>query len=324
MLDYKECRDLIEQEIEKYNIGKEPKELYEPIRYILSLGGKRIRPCLSLMAYNLFKEDIEKAIPVALAVEVFHNFTLLHDDIMDGAILRRNQPTVHVKWDSNVGILSGDAMMIKAYDLISTVEKSKLHSLFKEFNKVALEVCEGQQNDMNFEKRPYVSVDEYINMIRLKTSVLIASALKMGAILGDAGKNDRKLIYDFGLNLGLGFQLQDDYLDTYGDSTSFGKKIGGDIVANKKTFLLTMALSLAKGDDLNNLKRLVTSHEVSREVKIEMVREIYDKLGIQNIIKQRIKDYFEKALKSLEGLSVTREKTVYLKEVVGLLTNRYQ
>ena len=323
MLDYNQCKDLVEKEIENLNLNTEPNELYQPIEYILSLSGKRIRPALLLMACNIFSDKIDDAIHPALAIEIFHNFTLLHDDIMDSAVLRRNKPTVHVKWDSNVAILSGDAMMIKAFELVTKSKNKNSHQLINEFNKVALEVCEGQQFDMNFEKRTDVSVDEYLNMIRLKTSVLIASSLKMGAILGNAKENDQQLIYDFGLNLGLGFQLQDDLLDTFGECSKFGKKIGGDIVANKKTFLLTTALSLAQDEILAQLKKLITSHEVSREEKVKIVRGIYIQLNIKEITQQKIDSYFQSAISCLNHLSVPEKRLVELKKMVEILTNRF-
>ena len=225
------------QYLEAKNWIQEPKNLYEPIDYILQLGGKRIRPVLTLMAADIFSGDFQKALPAALAVEVFHNFTLVHDDIMDDAPLRRGQATVHEKWDLNTGILSGDAMLILAYQYFEDYEPHVFQKLSKLFSKTALEVCDGQQLDVDFETRNDVSIPAYIDMIRLKTSVLVAAALKMGAIVAETSNENANLIYDFGLNLGLAFQLQDDYLDTFGDPETFGKQIGGDIIENKKTFL---------------------------------------------------------------------------------------
>ena len=216
---------------------KDPKNLYEPIDYIFHLGGKRMRPILTLMAAGIFSSNYKKALPAALAVEVFHNFTLVHDDIMDDAPLRRGKATVHEKWDISTGILSGDAMLILAYQYFENYEPIIFHKLAKLFSKTALEVCDGQQLDVDFETRKDVTIDEYINMIRLKTSVLVAAALKMGAIVAETNELDATLIYDFGLNLGLAFQLQDDYLDTFGDAATFGKQIGGDSIENKKTYL---------------------------------------------------------------------------------------
>lgn len=323
MFDYKGCKEKIEKEINSLNFTIPPVELYKPIDYVLSIGGKRIRPCLLMMACNIFKDNIDDSIHPALAIEVFHNFTLLHDDIMDHAVLRRNHPTVHMKWDTNVAILSGDAMITKSYQILSNSKADKLSDLLHEFNKASLEVCEGQMYDMNFEKNIDVSVDDYINMIRLKTSVLIACALKMGAIMGDASKEDQQLIYDFGLNLGIGFQLQDDMLDTYGDSATFGKKIGGDIVANKKTYLLTTALTKAKGKTYDDLIRLVTTYEVSREEKLEQAMKIYAELDIKQLTQQKIDEYFEKASDCLAKISVGEERKVEMKKVVEMLINRF-
>ncbi|MFT5642206.1 MAG: geranylgeranyl diphosphate synthase type II, partial [Cyclobacteriaceae bacterium] len=236
---------LVNSEIEKLKFGDEPANLYDPISYILSLGGKRLRPTLVLLGYNLFKRDFESVLRPALAVEVFHNFTLMHDDIMDEAPLRRGKPTVHEKWNSTVGILSGDTMLVKAYDLLLEVDDQYFKESVRLFNKTAVEVCEGQQIDMNFESRDDVSVSEYINMIRLKTAVLLGFSLQYGALLGGASEEERAHLYEVGVNMGLGFQLMDDLLDVYADQAKFGKQVGGDIVSNKKTFLLIEALELA-------------------------------------------------------------------------------
>lgn len=323
MKDYKYFLDIIEKELEEIRYPEKPFELYQPISYVLAMGGKRIRPVLLLMACNMFSDDISKAIKTALAIEVFHNFTLLHDDVMDHAVLRRNKPTVHVKWDTNVAILSGDAMLIKAYQLLSTLDSKMFPPIYREFNKVALEVCEGQQFDMNFEKKLDVTVDDYINMIRLKTSALIASSLKMGAILGNADAKNQQSIYDFGLNLGIGFQLQDDMLDTYGNTEVFGKKIGGDIVANKKTYLLLQALAEAEGDRLKALQKLVTSYEVSREEKIEQVLDIFNQLKIKEKTEEKISHYFQVALQCLDDITVADSRKQAIKQVVNNLMNRY-
>ena len=234
---------------------KEPKNLYEPIHYILQIGGKRLRPILTIMTCDLFNGNVKNSYDAALAVEVFHNFTLIHDDIMDSAPIRRGKETVHIKWDINTGILSGDAMMIMAYKCFENYDEGIFKKLMCLFNQTALEVCEGQQYDMNFEKRSFVTEDDYINMIGLKTAVLLAASLQIGAIIGGAETNDAKLIYDFGKNLGLAFQLQDDLLDAYGERKMFGKKPGNDILANKKTYMLIKALTLAKGEDLSTLKK---------------------------------------------------------------------
>ena len=287
MYSLKELQQIIETQLSKINLNAEPKELYEPVEYILSIGGKRLRPSLVLAAYNLFKDDVENAIFPALALEVFHNFTLLHDDIMDKADLRRNQQTVHKKWSENVAILSGDAMSIKAYELLANVPAEFLTEVLQSFNKTALQVCEGQQLDMNFENRLDVSVDEYIEMIRLKTSVLIAVSLKIGGIMGGASKNDVQKLYDFGLNLGLAFQLQDDYLDSYGDVKVFGKKIGGDILANKKTFLLIKALELSDSKNTDKLLSLIERNDIKDELKISQVLEIYNETNVASLLKEK-------------------------------------
>ena len=261
-----------------------PAELYAPVNYILSIGGKRLRPVLVLMSHALFNEAIEKSLPAAFAVEVFHNFTLLHDDIMDEAPLRRGQPTVHEKYDVNTGILSGDVMMIAAYDSLSKVaDESKIPALYKTFNKVAIEVCEGQQYDMNFETRNDVTISAYLKMIELKTSVLLAGAMQMGAIIGDASAADIENIYQFGLNVGLAFQIQEDILDTFGDPEKFGKKVGGDIVQNKKTYLVLKALEVADETSQQALQTLMTTPTVDESTKIEAVKKIFNNLNVRNL-----------------------------------------
>ena len=248
-----EIKNIITGEINKLSFHEHPVELYEPVRYVLEVGGKRIRPVFTLLSCNLFSEKIEQAVMPAIGVEMFHNFTLLHDDIMDKATLRRNKPTVHTKWNDNVAILSGDAMMIKSYGFFFDCDQTIIKNVLTAFNKSAIQVCEGQQYDMNYEKCDFITTEEYIRMVELKTSVLIGGCMKIGAILGGAGKEDVDLMYEFGINIGLAFQLQDDLLDVYGDVNVFGKKIGGDIVSNKKTFLLVSALNLAKGEQLDYL-----------------------------------------------------------------------
>ena len=273
----------------------EPKNLYEPIDYILKLGGKRIRPVLTLMAADIFSNDFKKALPAALAVEVFHNFTLIHDDIMDAAPLRRGKATVHEKWDTNTAILSGDAMLILAYKYFENYEPFVFQKLAKLFSKTALEVCDGQQLDVDFETRNDVTIPEYINMIRLKTSVLVAAALKMGAIVAESNDENANLIYDFGLNLGLAFQLQDDYLDTFGDPETFGKQVGGDIIENKKTYLYLKALEVATEDDKGKLAYLYRKKLADSADKISDVKRIFELNDIPLLIKQEIENYTEKA-----------------------------
>ena len=312
MYTIKELQEFVEQKIQSLNTDKEPKGLYEPINYILGIGGKRIRPVLVLSAYNLYRDNIEDIIRPALALEVFHNFTLLHDDIMDKADIRRNQPTVHKKWSENTAILSGDAMSIRAYMLIAETPSQVLPQVLRVFNQTALEVCEGQQYDMDFETRLDVREEEYLEMIRLKTSVLIAGSLKIGAILADAPALDADNIYDFGLNLGLAFQLQDDYLDSFGDVKVFGKKIGNDILSNKKTFLLINALKRADKETKNQLISLIEKTDFDSQEKIDTVLEIYKKTNADKLLKEKMAFYYEKAIKSLNSLSVDGDKTKIL------------
>ncbi|WP_066630263.1 polyprenyl synthetase family protein [Labilibacter marinus] len=307
MLNIKELQELVNKKIDSLDIISAPRELYTPIEYTLSQGGKRIRPVLCLMASQLFKKDVNEIIFPALAVEVFHNFTLLHDDIMDNADVRRNQPTVHKKWDANAAILSGDAMMIKAYQYLCKCDAKQLPEAIELFNNVALGVCEGQQYDMEFETRNDVTVDEYLEMIRLKTAILLAGSLKLGAILAKASKKDADLIYEFGINIGLAFQLQDDYLDSFGNQDSFGKKIGGDIVANKKTFLLLSAFKNAKGEDQLNLNHWVDKKDFNSEEKINAVKQIYSKLKVDKLSEEKMNGFYEKAVHCLSQIEGENE-----------------
>ncbi len=300
----------------------EPKNLYEPIDYILKLGGKRIRPVLTLIASDIFSDDFKKALPAALAVEVFHNFTLIHDDIMDAAPLRRGKATVHEKWDTNTGILSGDAMLILAYQYFENYEPIVFQKLAKLFGKTALEVCDGQQLDVDFETRNDVTIPEYIHMIRLKTSVLVAAALKMGAIVAEANDDNANLIYDFGLNLGLAFQLQDDYLDTFGNPETFGKQIGGDIIENKKTYLYLKALEVANKDDKGKLKYLYKKKLKENTVKIADIKRIFQLNEIPLLIKQEIENYTKKAFDTLAQMDIKDTDKQRLKEFGLWLMNR--
>lgn len=293
---------------------REPKNLYEPIDYILQLGGKRIRPVLTLMAADIFSDDCEKALPAALAIEVFHNFTLVHDDIMDDAPLRRGQATVHEKWDINRGILSGDAMLILAYKYFENYDPITFQKLAKLFSKTALEVCDGQQLDVDFETRKDVTIEEYINMIRLKTSVLVAAALKMGAIVANTQDENADLIYDFGLNLGLAFQLQDDYLDTFGDPETFGKQVGGDIMENKKTFLYLKTLEVADKETRKRLKHYYRKKLKENTIKVTDVTRIYQINDIPFLIKQEIEMYTEKAFQTLTKMSISEDNKENLKD----------
>ncbi|MFY9242014.1 MAG: polyprenyl synthetase family protein [Polaribacter sp.] len=292
---------------------QEPKNLYEPIDYILQLGGKRIRPILTLMAADIFSDEYKKALPAALAIEVFHNFTLIHDDIMDAAPLRRGKATVHEKWDINRGILSGDAMLILAYKYFENYEPIVFQKLAKLFSKTALEVCDGQQLDVDFETRKDVTIDEYMNMIRLKTSVLVAAALKMGAIVAETNDKNADLIYDFGLNLGLAFQLQDDYLDTFGDAETFGKQIGGDIMENKKTFLYLKTLEVADKETKKKLKYFYRKKLKENTLKIIEVTRIFQINDIPILVTKEIENYTEKAFSTLSKMDISEENKQNLK-----------
>jgi geranylgeranyl diphosphate synthase, type II len=293
----------IEAEIKKQAFGHQPKSLYEPIRYIMALGGKRLRPLLTVLSYSLYKKDTEGIIKYATAVEAFHNFTLLHDDIMDNAPLRRGKPTVHEKWNVNTAILSGDVMLVKVYDMFLDLEEAKLKEVLRIFNQCAAEVCEGQQWDMEFESKSKVTEAQYIEMIRLKTAVLLGFALELGAVLAGASAEDRKSLREFGTNIGIGFQLKDDLLDVYADQKKFGKQVGGDIIANKKTFLLIKALEKAKGKDKTELFRWLAAKKFDKRKKVKAITEIYNRNNISQLTEQRINDYFDKGFQSLETLS---------------------
>ena len=301
---------------------REPRNLYEPIDYILQLGGKRIRPVLTLMAADIFSNDYKKAMPAALAVEVFHNFTLVHDDIMDDAPLRRGKETVHEKWDVSTGILSGDAMLILAYQYFENYEPVVFQKLAKLFSKTALEVCDGQQLDVDFETRNDVTINEYINMIRLKTSVLVAAALKMGAIVAKTNDENANLIYDFGLNLGLAFQLQDDYLDTFGDPETFGKQIAGDIIENKKTYLYLKCLEFDNKQDKEKLKFFYNQKLEENSIKINEVTRIFEVNDIPVLIKEQIESYTEKAFDTLSKMDISENSKNSLKNFGLWLMNR--
>ena len=290
--------------LDSNKINREPKNLYQPIEYILQLGGKRIRPVLTLIAADIFSGDYKKALPAALAVEVFHNFTLVHDDIMDDAPLRRGHETVHEKWDINTGILSGDAMLILAYQHFENYEPEVFQKLAQLFSKTALEVCDGQQLDVDFETRNDVTIDEYIKMITLKTSVLVAAALKMGAIVAKADEKEAQHLYNYGLNLGIAFQLQDDYLDTYGDPETFGKQVGGDIIENKKTYLYLKALEVANNADRENLMALYNEKQKNITEKISTVSAIFSKNNIPNYTHELIEYYTNKSFESLTLLNI--------------------
>ena len=301
---------------------KEPKNLYEPITYILQLGGKRLRPVLTLMATDIFNSDYKKALDAALAVEVFHNFSLVHDDIMDDAPLRRGQETVHEKWDINTGILSGDAMLINAYQLFENYEGEVFRSLAKLFSKTALEVCEGQQYDIDFESRDDVTLAEYLKMIEYKTAVLVGAALKMGAIVAQTSEANCERIYEFGRDLGIAFQLQDDYLDAFGDSKTFGKQIGGDIIENKKTFLYLTALKELDPAQSMQLRHLFSISPQDPSEKIETVKQLFEDSGSADKIQEEIERYTLKALKVLDTMEVKEAGKEELRDFAQALMRR--
>jgi geranylgeranyl diphosphate synthase, type II len=313
MTSLKDLQHKINDEVNKLSFPLYPADLYEPIKYILSLGGKRMRPALLLMACDLFGGDAKKAISPALAIEVFHNFTLMHDDIMDNAPLRRGKVTVHEKWNKNVAILSGDVMLVESYKLIMQVDDRLLKLVMNIFNETATGVCEGQQIDMQFETRNDVLIDEYINMIRLKTAVLLGGALKIGAIIGGANNEDAALLQTFGEQLGIAFQLQDDILDVYGNPEKFGKQVGGDILSNKKTFLLIKALELADGRQAVELKKWFSDTEFSAKDKIDAVTVIYDQLNIRHHAWDAMHIYADKAFAALDAISLPGSHKQYLR-----------
>jgi geranylgeranyl diphosphate synthase type II len=300
----------------------EPKGLYEPIYYILAAGGKRIRPALTLMACNLYTDEIDEAIAPALGIEVFHNFTLLHDDIMDNADMRRGRETVHKKWNNNTAILSGDAMQILAYKLIGQTPESKLKPVLDIFSQTALEICEGQQLDVDFEVRDNVTTDDYLEMIRLKTAVLLACSLQTGGIIAGANDADCKALYNFGVYLGLAFQLMDDILDVYGDEKTFGKKIGGDILLNKKTYMLLTAQNLAKDEIKENLTKYLSDKEFAPDKKIKAVTDIYNALGVKSLCEDKMKFYFDSAIAELDKIGVDDAKKHELRKLAEKLLYR--
>ena len=308
--------------LEAQNSIKEPKNLYEPINYILELGGKRMRPVLTLLVSEIFNSDYKKALPAAMAVEVFHNFSLVHDDIMDDAPLRRGKETVHEKWNINTGILSGDAMLILAYQFFEKYEPVTFRDLAKLFSKTALEVCEGQQWDVDFETRSNVTIAEYLKMIEYKTAVLVAAAMKMGAIIAETSEQNANAIYDFGLNLGLAFQLQDDYLDAFGDPETFGKQVGGDIIENKKTYLYLKAVDLSDEKIAEQLTQLFSINSKENEEKINAVKTIFVESGAAASTQEAIYFYTFKAFETLEKLNISSDKKNMLREFGEKMMNR--
>lgn len=313
-------KDLVDF-INDYSTNKEPDNLYNPIYYILNLGGKRLRPILTLLTCDMFGGEVQKALNAALCVEVFHNFTLIHDDIMDDAPLRRGKQTVHEKWDINTGILSGDAMLIMSYQLLENYDSQSFKSLVSLFSKTAIEVCEGQQYDIDFETRDDVTIEDYLKMIEYKTAVLVGAAMQMGGIVAGASELDQKVIYDFGRFLGIAFQLQDDYLDAFGNPETFGKQIGGDIIENKKTYLYLKAIEFSNSDDEKTLRTWFSSQPEDTSEKIEAVKELFLVSGAQQAILDAVEDYTNKAFSVLDELAISDEKKGLLKKFgLGLMT----
>ena len=322
MHSYDTISALVNSAIQQIKWQKEPAGLYDPIYYTMVQGGKRIRPVLTLMACNLFNDNIEPAIKPAIGIEVFHNFTLLHDDIMDKAAIRRGKPTVHVKWGENTAILSGDVMQIMAYELLLEAPTSYLKKVLHLFTKTAAEICEGQQYDMEFEQREDVLPEEYLEMIRLKTAVLLGCSLKTGAIIGGATKEDANRLYDFGINIGIAFQLKDDLLDVYGNTEKFGKQVGGDILCNKKTYLFIHAKKTAQGEIQKKLNYWLNISNPEPSKKIHEVTEIYNQLGVKKICEEAMNIYYEKAIANLEKVSVSSNKKQELRKLAEKLMFR--
>lgn len=322
MRDQAQLLDLINEAIREISYPKHPEGLFEPIRYILSLGGKRIRPLLTLMSASLYTDNLQPAVSPALGLEVFHNFTLLHDDLMDKADMRRNKPTVHIKWDNNTAILSGDAMQIMAYQLIGKTPAASLQPVLDLFSKTALEICEGQQYDMEFENRADVTAPEYIEMIRLKTAVLLGCALKTGAFVAGAPDADAEMLYRFGENIGLAFQLKDDLLDVYGNPDVFGKKIGGDIFNNKKTFLLITALNNADEKQSAVLKDWIGRKEFDAAEKIKVVTSLYNETGAKTSCERKMEEYFRIGMEALDKVDLSEERKTALRTLAQDLMHR--
>ncbi len=322
MKNYEQLIEYFEEQLKTIKYKNDPLELYSPITYTLGFGGKRIRPVTTLMGCELFCGDYSKALPQAIAIELFHNFTLIHDDIMDNAPIRRGRETVYKKWNSNIAILSGDTLFALAYQYAQQADKEILHDILSVFNNTAIEVCEGQQFDLNYETSSNVSVQEYMNMIRLKTGVLFGAALKIGALIGGASTNDANLLYDFGVNIGLGFQLKDDLLDTYGNEGVFGKKTGGDIVSNKKTFLFIKALEISDTKNREKLLSLYDSIDIDPEIKIAATKEIFSNVKVDFAANKEIDKYFTSGMECLNKLNIPNENKQYIKDVAVKMIDR--
>ncbi len=312
----------IEADIRKQKYGERPASLYDPINYIMSLGGKRLRPLLVVIAYSLFKKDPRKITSAATIVESFHNFTLLHDDIMDNAPLRRGKPTVHEKWNTNTAILSGDVMLVKVYEQLFNIKSDNLRQIIRKFNACAAEVCEGQQWDMEFENSKVVTEAAYIEMIKLKTAVLLGFSLEFGGLLANASAKDCAILKNFGIDIGIGFQLKDDLLDVYANKSKFGKQVGGDILANKKTYLLITALAAAKGKDKKELNRWLQATKFSKPEKVRAVTDIYNRLHIPALTQDKVNFYFKRGLNRLKNLSVKESDKKELQKFVVDLIDR--
>ena len=322
MLNSSEILKLVNDFLAQLPYERKPKSLYEPVEYVLSIGGKRIRPVLTLMGYNLWKEDPERILMPAVGLETYHNYTLLHDDLMDNADVRRGYPTVHRKWDANKAILSGDSMLVLAYQRMQQVPAEKLPAVLSLFTETALEIGEGQEYDMTFETRNDVTENEYIEMIRLKTSVLLACALKTGALLADAPQEDADRLYRVGEQVGLAFQLQDDLLDVYGDPKVFGKAIGGDITSNKKTYMLINAYNRANDEQRKELEHWIGAKEFDRSEKVAAVTRLYDAIGIRQLCEDKINYYFQQASQTLSEVNVTDERKAQLRQYMDELLHR--
>ena len=322
MYSWEQVRETVNEFIDNLKFEREPLELYKPIRYTIEQSGKRVRPVLFLMAYNLYNDNVERALYPAVAMETYHNHTLIHDDVMDRADIRRGKPTVCAKWGDTAAILSGDTMLVLAYEFLAHAPADKLPAMLALFTETAKEIGDGQQYDLEFEKRESVAEAEYLEMIRLKTSVLMAASLKMGGIMAGASEDDLQNLYNYGETMGLAFQLQDDLLDVYGDAALFGKKIGGDIRCNKKTFLLIKAMELASAEQLAIMKQWMENADCDADEKVAVFTELYNQLGIKALCEQRIRELFAKCDKYIENLSVAADKKVYLKSFVDSLLNR--
>ena len=318
LFSLEELQEIFMDYLNKKSFVSDPVNLYDPVAYIMSLGGKTLRPIMTLMSYNLYKEDVSTALSAALSIEIFHNFSLVHDDIMDQAPLRRGQPTVHHKWDVNTGILSGDVMLVKAYQALINSQPTKAYEIVTAFNKAAIEVCEGQQLDMDFEKREDVKIDEYIQMIHFKTASLLGGAITIGAILADAPKADIQHLLEFAIKTGIAFQIQDDILDTYGDPLLFGKKVGGDICQSKKTFLVLKAYEKASYDDRLKLLNYLSMNSIADDEKIQLVKSIFDKYDVRQEAETYMATLLEEGLNHLEEVEVQEDR----KEILSSFANQ--